>query len=232
MVLHFDYMFVGPGYNGNKYIILSKDEASGYVWLCPHVMADASTTVESLVHWFSVFTVCKTWCFDPGSHFKNQVVDGVMRALRCQHIFTVAYSPWSNSTIEVVCREVIRALRSIVSELKLQCHHWPTLVPVVQSMLNKQPADRLDEIAPVTAMTSLPPVTPLLSVFSPLNVVDVITLEQIKAEQIAKIGAMQHALDDLHRSNSRHRIRAIAAARIRIPRRTRPYSCFRWAILC
>jgi Integrase zinc binding domain len=202
MVLHFDYMFVGPGDNGNKYILLLKDDASGYVWLCPHVMADASSTVESLVHWFSVFTVCKTWCSDQGSHFKNQVVDGVMRALRCQHTFTVDYSPWSNGTIEVVCREVLRALRSLVSELKLQFHHWPALVPIVQSMLNNQPADRLDGIAPVTAMTSLQPVTPLLSVLSPMNGLDVLTLDQINAEKIANIGAIQLALHELHRSNS------------------------------
>jgi hypothetical protein len=114
----------------------------------------------------------------------------------------VAYSPWSNGTIEVVCGEVLCGLRSLISELKLQFCHWPTLVPVIQSILNNQIVDRLDGMDPVTSMTSLPPTTPLLSFLSPFNDVDVITLDQIKAERLANLRAVQCALESLHKALS------------------------------
>jgi hypothetical protein len=202
MLLHFDYLYIGLGDKNLVYLLIIKDDASGYVWLCPHETADAASTVESLVHWFSTFTICGTWCSDQGSHFKNRVVAGVSKALGTQHTFTVAYSPWSNGTVEVVCREVLRALRALISELHLQFKHWPSVVPILQSMLNNQPADRLKGMAPVTAMTALPASTPLLSITSPLPGVEVLTMDQIVAERAANLKAIQDSLDNMHRATA------------------------------
>jgi hypothetical protein len=129
-------------------------------------------------------------------------VAGVSKALGTQHTFTVAYSPWSNGTVEVVCREVLRALRALISELHLQFKHWPSVVPILQSMLNNQPADRLKGMAPVAAMTALPASTPLLSITSPLPGVEVLTMDQIVAERAANLKAIQDSLDNMHRATA------------------------------
>jgi hypothetical protein len=112
----------------------------------------------------------------------------------------VAYSPWSNETVEVVCREVLRALRALVSELQLGFKHWPSVVPMLPSTLNNQPSNRLDGTAPITAMTSLPVSTPILSVLSPVNEVGIVSLEHIVAERAANLALLRDALDSIHRA--------------------------------
>ena len=59
------------------------------------------------------------WVSDQGSHFKNEVMLTLQRELHTRHHFTSAYHPQSNGTVEVVCREVIRALRALLSEYQL-----------------------------------------------------------------------------------------------------------------
>jgi hypothetical protein len=40
-----------------QYLLLLKDELSGYLWLVPCRKADAAATVEALMRWFAVFGV-------------------------------------------------------------------------------------------------------------------------------------------------------------------------------
>jgi transposase InsO family protein len=87
---------MGPSTAGCKYLLFLKDDLSGYLWLVPAKAADAETTVESLTSWFTTFGVVPTWVSDQGSLFKNELVDGVRRALRTRHHFKPAYSPWEN----------------------------------------------------------------------------------------------------------------------------------------
>ena len=51
----------------------------------------------------------------------NVWVDDV---LKVDHRFAVAYTPWSNGTCECMVREVVRALRSILSEQRKQVAEW------------------------------------------------------------------------------------------------------------
>jgi hypothetical protein len=91
---------------------------------------------------------------------------------------------------------------SFLSSTYLQFKYWPSVVPILQSMINNQPADRLKGMAPVTAMTALPASTPLLSIISPLLGVEVLTLDQIAAELAANLQAIQNSLDNLHRATA------------------------------
>ncbi|ETV63745.1 hypothetical protein H257_19325 [Aphanomyces astaci] len=74
------------------------------------------------------------------------------------HHLTTAYSPWADVTVEVDNRLMLRALKALLSEMKL--NEWPHVQPLLQGALYHQPAVRLGEIVPVTAFTDLPAITP------------------------------------------------------------------------
>ena len=57
-------------------------------------------------------------------------------ALRVEHEFAVAYSPWSNGTCERMVKEVVRSLRSILSEQRREVSEWVDVLPAVQYSLN------------------------------------------------------------------------------------------------
>ena len=57
-------------------------------------------------------------------------------ALKVDHRFTVAYTPWSNGTCERMVREVVRALKSILSEQRKQVAEWVDVLPAAKWALN------------------------------------------------------------------------------------------------
>jgi hypothetical protein len=44
-----------------KYLLILKDDLSSFVGLVPTSTADAETTADALISWFSDFGVTKTW---------------------------------------------------------------------------------------------------------------------------------------------------------------------------
>jgi Integrase zinc binding domain len=48
-VLNFDYLYMGPSDTRDKYLLIIKDDLSGYVWLLPSPNADSETTADALV---------------------------------------------------------------------------------------------------------------------------------------------------------------------------------------
>lgn len=149
-----------------KYVLVIKDDFSGFVELIPCKSADAATCAQGLLQWFKRFGVATTWVSDQGAHFKNAVIETLARVLGVQHHFVTAYCPWSNGTVEVVNRLLLKCLRALLSERKISRARWESVLGVVQMALNYQPADRLENRAPVTAFTCLPAITPLSVVFT------------------------------------------------------------------
>ena len=156
VMLHFDCCFMMEGVGGIKYVLVLKDDSSGYVWLVPETEAIGETTSKALVSWFDLFGVVRTWVSDRGSHFKNEVVSSLREQTGGSHHFTLAYFPWSNGTVEVVCRELLRATRALISEFQLPHKCWPDVIPVVHSELNFTPLERLDKRCGLTVFTGLP----------------------------------------------------------------------------
>jgi Integrase core domain len=90
-ILHFDFLYIGLSRDGKyQYLLLLKDDLSGYLWLVPCRTADAAATVDALMRWFAVFGVVLLWISDRGSHFKNEVVQRVQKELKAKHHFTTA----------------------------------------------------------------------------------------------------------------------------------------------
>jgi RNase H-like domain found in reverse transcriptase/Integrase core domain/Reverse transcriptase (RNA-dependent DNA polymerase)/Chromo (CHRromatin Organisation MOdifier) domain len=198
-VIHFDFLYLGPSSSEMKYVLVIKDDLSGYVWLVPSSKADANTTTEALIQWFSNFGIAGVWVSDQGSHFKNVVLENVSHALRVKHHFTVAYSPWANGTVEVVNREILRVTRALLSELRIQKNEWPSIMPLVQSILNHSSSDRLNGIAPITAFTGLPADSPLASIFKQ-HTGELMNLETIKIAQNDCIQSLVNSLEKMHKA--------------------------------
>ena len=58
------------------------------------------------------------------------------RTLPVEHSFAVASLPWSNGTREWMMREVVRALKAILQDERLDIHEGVEVVPEIQFALN------------------------------------------------------------------------------------------------
>ncbi len=63
-ILHFDFCYINHGDNSLRYILVIKDDHSGYVWLVFVGDTTADTVETELVRWFSTFGVVTTWVSD------------------------------------------------------------------------------------------------------------------------------------------------------------------------
>jgi transposase InsO family protein len=105
------------------------------------------------MRWFAVFGVVLLWISDRGSHFKNEVIRRVHKEFKAKKHFTTANCPWSNGTIESACKQVIRAFRAVLSELKMYADTWLEVVIMVQSVLNNSLSTRLSKRTPMLVFT-------------------------------------------------------------------------------
>jgi Integrase core domain len=93
-ILHFDFLYIGLSRDGKyQYLLLFKDDLSGYLWLVPCRTADTAATVDALMRWFAVFGVVLLWISNRGSHFKNEVLRRVQKELKTKHHLTTANCP-------------------------------------------------------------------------------------------------------------------------------------------
>jgi hypothetical protein len=155
--------YIGLSRDGKYQFLLLKDDLSEYLWLVPCRTADAAATVDALMRWFAVLGVVLLWIFDRGRYFKNEVVQRVLlqKELKAKHNFTTSNCPWLNGTIESASKQVIRALRVVLSELKIYADEWPEVVNLVQSALNNSLSTRLNERTPMKVFTGHAETTPL-----------------------------------------------------------------------
>jgi hypothetical protein len=197
-LIHFDWLSMPEAKSGQKHVLVVKDDMSGFVQLYTADAADAAATAQALMAWFTTFGCVDTWISDGGPHFKNEVIEKVRKMVGAHHHITTAYSPWANGTVEVVNRLVLRAVKALLSEMKLKINEWPLVLPLVQGALNHQPADRLGGLAPVFAFTGLPAKTPMAGFVHPqtkeVHAVD--WLDDVRQKHVADL---QVALQEMHR---------------------------------
>ena len=111
-IIHFDFLYIGAGFHGFKYVLVVKDDLSSYLWLIPARSADdANTAVTEIAKWIRTFTIMTMWVRDQGSHFKQNVMKTLAEGHRIKHNFTVSYSPWVNGRVESCIKHVQAAKR-------------------------------------------------------------------------------------------------------------------------
>lgn len=149
-IIHFDYCYMGKSDGEENYVLIIKDDLTSYVWLKPVAVIDAYKTATILLDWFSSFGTVYIWVSDQGSHFLNETVKEVNERLKTTHHFTLPYTPWSNGTVEVVCRELQRATKILLNEFQLHSIICKSTLPAVQSALNNTKIKRLQNQCPLT----------------------------------------------------------------------------------
>ena len=136
---------------------------------------------------------------DQGSHFKNKVFHALNQGLRVRHHFTVAYSPWSNGSIEIIVKDFETTLKKLRLETNVPARKWFTLIPMIQFALNHSPRADKAGYAPIEIMTGAKPNNPLdavLSLFSADFSTKALSLEAL-SEHVEKL---QLSLSQIHRS--------------------------------
>ena len=205
-LLHFDFLYLGPSESDQLYCLVVKDDASSFVWLEPCAAADSQHVVEVLLRWFASFGVALTWISDQGAHFKNTTVNLLNRELRAFHHFTTPYHPQANGTVESMCKEVLRAARALLSEFRLKPSEWPSVIRLIQSILNHSVRPSLNNRAPITAFAGLPADNPLRTLLPPPPASPA-SLDFVKAQRIVHIESLIKSLDELHRNVAEKRTR-------------------------
>ena len=169
-VLHFDYLYIEN--SGEKsevgqphYLLVLKDGFSNTVQLTPCVAPTAVLAADAILQWIATYGAPEVLISDNGSHFSNLLMDEVKRALSAEHHFTTPLAAWANGGVEVVNRHVLKVLRALVSENKMQFSEWQQLVPALMMVLNHSPAPTLDGLAPVEVMTGRQPTHSLDAVY-------------------------------------------------------------------
>lgn len=152
---HFDYLYVGESSNNMEYIQILKDDFSGYCYLRSCAKSDAETTAKILMEYFTTFIPVINWFSDQGSHFKNQLIEILAKTISAKPNFSTPYVPWSNGTVEAVCKQVLRVMRAFSAECKIPKAKWPSTVPAIQIITNNSPSRLLGNRAPITVHTGM-----------------------------------------------------------------------------
>jgi transposase InsO family protein len=167
-VLHFDYVYIRAASDDTtpEYVLVIVDGFSRFVWLSAHRNANAANTVKALMQWFGLFGAVRKWVSDQGRHFLNDVVEQLRYHLGADHRFTTAYAPWSNGIVERVGRSLRETLSALVLETRRSPDTWPTLLPMVNCVINQSPSLAIGGYAPITAFTGRQPTSPMEVVFA------------------------------------------------------------------
>lgn len=203
-----------------KYVLVIKDDFSGYAWLSSTTSATAAHAAETLSRWQRTFTAPVYWVSDQGAHFINAVMSDMADAFNIKHRPTVAYSPWVNGTVERLNRDILAALRAMLGELKLAPQDWVSVIDIIPSVLNEASESRLGRNqdgtmrSPLEVMTGIRPRRAILQVIPEREGVNTpYVVERGIAERICKISDIQEALTGLHKDVKKRidsrRLRAI-----------------------
>lgn len=199
-LLYFDFCFMSPGVKNNNYVLVLKDDFSGYVWLKATTATTAEVAGDHLIEWFDSFGHVQQWVSGQGTHFKNDLVDHLHQKIMREHNFALAYCPWSNGTVEVFNCELLRATRALLSEYQPPHNEWPLVLPVVQSVLSNTILELLGGRFPLTLFTKLPHDTPLISTTRRTKKkLKVHTIDEVRAAKLTNATKLHNSLDEIHK---------------------------------
>ena len=119
------------------YILVLKDQFSGYVELVPCDAPTSAHAAMALSWWVARFSKPRWLISDNGSHFTAKVVEQLSRSFDIQHHFTVPYCPWSNGSVERANRDIKALLKVVLKSAKYPEYCWPYVLPAVMNIMNQ-----------------------------------------------------------------------------------------------
>eukprot|EP00924_Labyrinthula_sp_SR-Ha-C_P003577 maker-scaffold_53-augustus-gene-1.22-mRNA-1 protein AED:0.44 eAED:0.44 QI:0/0/0/0.5/0/0/2/0/1183 len=145
-VLLMDYLYVDK----SGYILVIVDSLSRKCQLTFHKECTAYVAAKSLLRWrndvgfvqgFILFT-------DRGSHFCNELFTQMHKLFKFTQHFAISYSPFTNGGVETTNGPILKYLRSLVSEYRLEEGQWPDLIEQIAYYMNKAPSSSNDGLSP------------------------------------------------------------------------------------
>jgi transposase InsO family protein len=203
-ILHYDFMHVGISDSGSTYLLVIKDDFSGFVDLVPCDSPTGDVVVNALLRWYGLFGVSLVHVSDQGTHFKNSVVSELNRRLTTKHHFTLPYAPWSNGTVEVVNKEIRKLIRVWISEFRITLKQWPSLIPLMMHVLNFSPSPRLHGYPPALVFGGFTTTQNIGMIFHEEKFFSTKATFDVLSQQVEKL---RESLELLHRKLVSHESR-------------------------
>lgn len=206
-LLQFDCIKIAEANSGEKYVLMLREDHSNYCWSYACSETSAEYVARAIVDWSAALGVPLQLMSDEPTHFKNEVLRIVAKELRVPHHFTLPYWPWSNGTVERLGKELLRLLRSVVSEFWFKHEEWPDVLSLVQSALNNTPSKHRAGVPPIKAMTGLDPTPPIKTFFrsSTLKAMSIPDVQLERALNVKKlselVGKLHHIVQDSLQKN-------------------------------
>lgn len=119
-LVQFDFIKMGVGTTGEKYILVLRDDHNSYCWLYSAATKSAEKTAHALLDWCAAFGTPKGLMSDGRTYFKNEAVELPTRGLSTPHHFTLPHCPWSNGIVERWGEKLLRVARAILLECQLR----------------------------------------------------------------------------------------------------------------
>ena len=107
------------------------DDVSLFVSLQPAAFCTSEVVERSHLEWVSVLGTPEVFVSDGSPHFRNNTRKLVAAKLGASHRFSVAYSSWSNGTVERMNLEVVRTFRAVMSERGSSLSEWTDTIYTV-----------------------------------------------------------------------------------------------------
>ena len=159
--LHFDFISIGKGRNGENYILVLRDGFSRFTILYTCESATAANAVDGILHWISLFGIPERFFSDNGPHFRCKVMEQLAKRLGIPHDFSTVYCAWANGLVERVMQDLTVLLKILLHEVRLEHRDWILLVPNIMYALNQRPSSVLDGLSPVQVHCGLQTSSPL-----------------------------------------------------------------------
>eukprot|EP00924_Labyrinthula_sp_SR-Ha-C_P013238 augustus_masked-scaffold_45-processed-gene-0.0-mRNA-1 protein AED:1.00 eAED:1.00 QI:0/0/0/0/1/1/10/0/767 len=79
---------------------------------------------------------------DNASHFANALMEELTRSISFEQSFNIAYEPWTNGAVEITNSGILKHMRALISQYSLRETQWPSLIPLLNHIVNNKPSDR------------------------------------------------------------------------------------------
>jgi hypothetical protein len=123
--------------DGHKYILTIIDTFSRWVELIPLKDLEGETAAKSILQYIGHYGTPCSFLTDNGTQFVNKTVAALLHLVEVEHCKIHPYSHEENGIVERANKEVIRHLRDIIFDARVESD-WSTYLPLVQRIMNSQ----------------------------------------------------------------------------------------------
>ena len=123
--------------DGNKYILTIIDTFSRWVELIPIKDTGGETAAKAILQYIGRYGPPSSFLTDNGTQFVNTTVRELLALVEIEHCTIHPYSHEENGIVERANKEVMRHLRDIIFDARVESD-WSTYVPLVQRIINSQ----------------------------------------------------------------------------------------------